>query len=177
MTKYVIFKYNKHDASVSTVTVEGVFPTKELAHERLLQITTDLIRLNPSCVVTKSNTKVSCDAFSHYYKIKKVNYDLFPSVFPDEHNNNYAYFGDESVLKLPENNRVLVETLDNNGVFDELEDECWELIKSYIAAFDCNLTDEDCISFDLAKQLQNYIIEMFVAAGVQFCDKDHNVIF
>lgn len=177
MTKYVFFKRSRHDASIGTMTVKGIFPTKKLAYERLLQIATDLMRSNPSYTVTKSDTKVSCDAFSHYYEIKKVDYDLFPSVFTDEYNNNYAVFGDEAMLKLPENNRVLIETLENSGAFDELENECWELIKSYIAAFDCKLTDEDGISFDLAKQLQNYIIQMFVSAGVQFCDKDHNVIF
>lgn len=177
MTKYVIFKRSRHDASISTITVESAFPTKELASERLSQIAANLMKLHPTYTITKNATKVSCDELSHYYEIKKVNYDLFPSVYPDEYNNNYANLGDDAMIKLPENNEVLIETLENSGAFDELENECWELIKSYIAAFDCKLTDEDGISFDLAKQLQNYIIQMFVSAGIRFCDKDYNVIF
>lgn len=59
--------------------------------------------------------------------------------------------------------------------FDTLEDDCFQLIKSYAEAFgleltdgDGNLIDEDVISFDLAKEVQETIINIFVKAGIPF---------
>lgn len=175
MTEYVIFRRNRHDASISTMTIESVFSTKELASKHLSEIAADLKRSCPTYTITKDATKVSCDRLSYYYEIKKVNYDLFSTVYPDEYNNNHAIFGDLNELELPKEPVVFDSDMDRS--LDELEVDCWKLIKSYVAAFDCKLIDEDSISFDLVKQLQNYIIQMFVSAGIRFYDRDHNVIF
>ena len=59
---------------------------------------------------------------------------------------------------------------------DELEVDCWELIKDYAALFDCKIvpnefSDENDISYDVAKSLKNSIIEMFRSAGVKSVDE------
>lgn len=71
-------------------------------------------------------------------------------------------FGDECKIILPE------EPIDCSrlGYFDELECECWELIKSYCNQFGIKIEGE--ISFDLAKEIQDCIIRQFETAGVKF---------
>ena len=59
---------------------------------------------------------------------------------------------------------------------DELEVDCWELIKDYATLFDCKIvpneySDENDISYDVAKSLQNSIIQMFRSAGVKFVNE------
>lgn len=81
----------------------------------------------------------------------------------------YVNFGDGCQIKLPEK-PVNCSRL---GYFDELEDECWNLVKQYCAMFGIEMRpDEDGeeapISFDIAKGIQDYILEQFEAAGVRF---------
>lgn len=58
------------------------------------------------------------------------------------------------------------------GFFDELEDECWELVRSYCALLGIKMIpDEDGnppISFDVAKSIQDNILEQLQEAGVEF---------
>lgn len=80
----------------------------------------------------------------------------------------YADFGDGCQIKLPEK-PINCSSL---GYFDELEEECWNLVKQYCATFGIEmLPDEDGempISFDIAKGIQDYILEKFEEAGVRF---------
>lgn len=59
------------------------------------------------------------------------------------------------------------------GYFDELEYECWELVKKYCAQFGIEiLPDEngdEAIAFDIAKGIQDKIIESIQESGVEFC--------
>lgn len=77
-------------------------------------------------------------------------------------------FGDECEIEIP-NEPIDCSSL---GYFDELEDECWNLVKAYARQFGIEIksTDEDQapISFDIAKGIQDKIIEEFEQAGVQF---------
>lgn len=87
---------------------------------------------------------------------------------------NRAVFGDSNELELPKEPVVFDGDMDCS--LDELEVDCWELIKGYAALFDCTIvpnkySDENDISYDVAKSLQNSIIQMFRSAGVKFVDK------
>lgn len=57
------------------------------------------------------------------------------------------------------------------GFFDEMEESCWDLFKSYCELFGVQLIneddDEDAISFDIAKGIQDHIIDIFLKAGVK----------
>lgn len=56
--------------------------------------------------------------------------------------------------------------------FDDLEHECWNLIEKYAEAFGIEIKyiDEICpeISFDIAKEIQDHIIDIFERSGVKF---------
>ncbi len=87
---------------------------------------------------------------------------------------NNAVFGDSNELELPKEPVVFDGDMDCS--LDELEVECWELIKDYAALFDCKIvpneySDENDISYDVAKSLQNSIIQMFRSAGVKFVNE------
>lgn len=87
---------------------------------------------------------------------------------------NRAVFGDSNELELPK--EPVVFDGDMNCSLDELEVDCWELIKDYATLFDCTIvpnkySDENDISYDVAKSLQNSIIQMFRSAGVKFVDE------
>lgn len=87
---------------------------------------------------------------------------------------NRAVFGDSNELELPKEPVVFDGDMDCS--LDELEVDCWELIKDYAALFDCTIvpnkySDENDISYDVAKSLQNSIIQMFRSAGVKFVDE------
>lgn len=77
-------------------------------------------------------------------------------------------FGDEHSIKLPD------EPIDCTPCtyFDELENDCWELVKKYSSAFGIVLVsdsgDDEAISFDVAKGVQEYIIKLFEEIGVEF---------
>ena len=57
------------------------------------------------------------------------------------------------------------------GFFDEMEESCWDLFKSYCELLGVELVpdndDEDAISFDIAKGIQDHIIDLFLKAGVK----------
>ena len=87
---------------------------------------------------------------------------------------NGAVFGDSNELELPKEPVVFDGDMDCS--LDELEVDCWELIKDYAALFDCKIvpneySDENVISYDVAKSLQNSIIQMFRSAGVKFVNE------
>ena len=58
------------------------------------------------------------------------------------------------------------------GYFDELEEECWNLVKSYCSRLGIKMIpDEDGkppISFDVAKSIQDNILGQLEEAGVEF---------
>lgn len=80
----------------------------------------------------------------------------------------YVDFGDGCQIKLPEK-PINCSRL---GYFDELEEECWRLVKQYCATFGIELMPQEDgeapISFDIAKGIQDYILEQFEDAGVRF---------
>jgi len=52
-----------------------------------------------------------------------------------------------------------------------MEESCWDLFKSYCELLGVELVpdndDEDAISFDIAKGIQDHIIDLFLKAGVK----------
>lgn len=94
-------------------------------------------------------------------------------IYP-KNDTNRAVFGDSAELELPKEPVVFNGNMDCS--LDELEVDCWELIKAYAALFDCKIvpnkySDENDISYDVAKSLQNSIIQMFRSAGVKFVNE------
>lgn len=77
-------------------------------------------------------------------------------------------FGDECQIVIPE------QPIDCSrlGYFDELEYECWDLVKRYCEHLGIeilpNEDGEEAISFDIAKGIQDKIIEELQQAGVEF---------
>lgn len=82
--------------------------------------------------------------------------------------NEVVNLGDDCLMVIP-NEPVDCSSL---GYFDELEEECWDLVKSYCSRLGIKLIpDEDGkppISFDVAKSIQDNILEHLQEAGVQF---------
>ena len=76
-------------------------------------------------------------------------------------------FGDECLISFP-NEPVDCSRL---GYFDELEYDCWDLVKKYCGYLGIKIESGD-ISFDIAKGIQDHIIEQFQEAGVQFKFED-----
>lgn len=76
--------------------------------------------------------------------------------------------GDEHELMIPK------EPIDCSQLecFDELEESCWDLFKSYCEYFGLKLIneddDEDAISFDIAKGIQEVILKVLQNAGIKF---------
>lgn len=98
-------------------------------------------------------------------------------IYP-KNDTNRAVFGDSAELELPKEPVVFNGDMDCSldELVDELEVDCWELIKAYAALFDCKIvpneySDENDISYDVAKSLQNSIIQMFRSAGVKFVNE------
>ncbi len=81
---------------------------------------------------------------------------------------NIGNLGDECQIIIPS------EPVDCSrlGYFDELEEECWDLVKLYCKWLGIELVpDEDGeipISFDIAKSIQDTILNNLEEAGVQF---------
>ena len=81
-------------------------------------------------------------------------------------------FGDECQIVLPD------EPIDCSklGYFDVLEYECWDLVKKYCEHFGIEIlpdeNGEEAINFDMAKQLQDKILESLEEVGVQFKFED-----
>lgn len=72
-------------------------------------------------------------------------------------------FGDECQISIP-TEPIKCSKL---GYFDELEYGCWDLVKKYCEKFGIEIKSGD-ISFDIAKGVQDNIIEKFMEAGVKF---------
>lgn len=76
--------------------------------------------------------------------------------------------GDEHEIKIPE------EPIDCSELecFDELEESCWTLFKSYCEYLGIKLVneddDEEAISFDIAKGIQEHILNVLQNAGIKF---------
>lgn len=60
------------------------------------------------------------------------------------------------------------------NTFDEVEYDCWELIKKYAALFDVQLEceDDEEPDFWMAKQVQEAVLNLFTGAGFVFVRKD-----
>ena len=77
-------------------------------------------------------------------------------------------FGDEGLLLVPK------QPIDCSklGYFDSMEDRCWELIKEYADHLGIEVirdgSGEEAINYDLAKRIQETIINEFMMAGVEF---------
>lgn len=71
-------------------------------------------------------------------------------------------FGDGCNISIPE------QPIDCSkiGYFDELEYDCWELIKTYCGYLGIEIVSGD-ISFDIAKGIQDHIIQQFQKAGLK----------
>lgn len=107
-------------------------------------------------------------------KHKKFDENPYSDFIYPKNDTNRAVFGDSAELELPKEPVVFNGDMDCS--LDELEADCWELIKDYAALFDCKIvpnkySDENDISYDVAKSLENSIIEMFRSAGVKFVDE------
>lgn len=72
-------------------------------------------------------------------------------------------FGDECAIQIPEKPIDCTKM----GFFDELEYDCWDLIKKYCERFGIEIKSGD-ISFDISKGIQDNIIGQFQRAGVIF---------
>lgn len=104
----------------------------------------------------------------------KVHNTLYSDYIYPKDGTNRAVFGDLTELELPKEPVVFDGDMDCS--LDELEVDCWELIKDYAALFNCKIvpndfSDEGDISHDVAKSLQNSIIQMFRSAGVKFVNE------
>lgn len=77
-----------------------------------------------------------------------------------------AQFGDEAEIAFP---RKPIDC-SRLGYFDDLEYECWDLVKRYAEWLGIEIIteDEDGISFDVAKDIQELILKWFEGAGVKF---------
>lgn len=79
-----------------------------------------------------------------------------------------ADFGDGCKIRVPD------KAIDCSrlGYFDELEEDCWRLVKEYCATFGIELLPQEegeaPISFDIAKGIQDFIIGSLQEAGVEF---------
>ena len=78
-------------------------------------------------------------------------------------NRKIVRFGDECEISIPAE-PIKCSKL---GYFDELEYDCWDLVKKYCGTFGIEIESGD-ISFDIAKGVQDHILEKFMEAGVKF---------
>lgn len=108
----------------------------------------------------------------------KLNENPYADFIYPKNDINRAVFGDSAELELPKEPVVFNGNMDCSldELVDELEVDCWELIKAYAALFGCKIvpneySDENDISYDVAKSLQNSIIQMFRSAGVKFVNE------
>ena len=83
-------------------------------------------------------------------------------------NGKVVDFGDDCQIVIPK------EPIDCSklGYFDEMEGECWDLVKGYLAKFGIELLPnedgEEPMSDYLAKGVQDKIVELLQEAGVEF---------
>lgn len=99
-------------------------------------------------------------------------------IIENQEKNKIGSFADDCNIVLP-NEAVDCSKL---GFFDEIEYECWHLVEKYADLLGLELIqnpcDEEPISFDLAKKVQDCILEAFESAGVQFkfCEEEEQRI-
>ena len=90
-------------------------------------------------------------------------------------NKHEVQFGDEGFLLVP-NKPIDCSKL---GYFDAMEEECWELIKSYAERLGIDILPgedgEEAINFDLAKRIQDTILNEFMMAGVEMKFSDEGI--
>ena len=77
-------------------------------------------------------------------------------------------FGDEGLILVP-NQPIDCSKL---GYFDTMEDRCWDLVKEYADRLGIEIirdgAGEEAINYDLAKRIQETILNEFMMAGVEF---------
>lgn len=87
-------------------------------------------------------------------------------------NNNITILGDDTYIKIPENTIQL-----KTPVMDELENELWNTMQQYLAAFGITLINEDGEPIDsdeanppyyVIKSMQDYLIQTLEEAGCKF---------
>lgn len=77
-------------------------------------------------------------------------------------------FGDEGLILVPK------QPIDCSklGYFDAMEDRCWDLVKEYADQLGIEVirdgSGEEAINYDLAKRIQETILNEFLMAGVEF---------
>lgn len=113
------------------------------------------------------------DALEEYgYAFKKIcdddnNFNVLAEEALDEAN-KLVDFGDNCKIVLPDERIDCAEL----GYFDELEYDCWELIEKYADKFGIKIISDDPRdirnSFDISKGVQDWILNRFEEAGVQF---------
>lgn len=172
-TKNTLYKVNQMYGSSYFVEASSkeelfVFVADKVSKGAIISSVTE-VRLDGS------TPKVKVLSDKEFKKILKNMFDENPySDFIYLNDTNNAVFGDSNELELPKEPVVFDGDMDCS--LDELEVDCWELIKDYAALFDCKIvpneySDENGISYDVAKSLQNSIIQMFRSAGVKFVDE------
>ena len=91
-------------------------------------------------------------------------------VYRCEENNLNAYklgfVGDNCKILIP------TERIDCSNIcfFDDLEHECWELVEKYLEHLRIDVVQDDIsdrISFDIAMEIQDYILDKILEAGVK----------
>ena len=99
--------------------------------------------------------------------LSKHNYFAWPSVARLK-NGKVADFGDDCQIVIP-NEPIDCSKL---GYFDELESDCWELVKGYLAKLGIELVanedGEEPMSDYVAKSVQDKVIELLQESGVEF---------
>ncbi len=84
-----------------------------------------------------------------------------------EQNGTLAKLGDDCRIIVP-NDTVDCSRL---GYFDELEEKCWQLVKDYCDTLGIKMLAEDGEiphSFDISKEIQDYILGKLQESGVEF---------
>lgn len=100
--------------------------------------------------------------------LTKKQEQIFMELDSDDEDRRTVGFGDGCQIVIP-NGEIDCSRL---GYFDELENDCWNLVKQYFAKFGIEiLSDEDgeeAIDFYIAKEIQDKILEELQNAGVKF---------
>lgn len=93
----------------------------------------------------------------------KLDKDLKHITFDYEFG-GFGCLGDECEIVIPE------DTIDctDSAVFDELEEECWNLVMKYCDAFGIDVISKDVVSYDITKGIQGQILNHLIDAGVSF---------
>lgn len=100
--------------------------------------------------------------------LTKKQEQIFTELDADSEERITVAFGDECQIVIP-NGEIDCSRL---GYFDELESDCWNLVKQYCATLGIeilpNEDGEEPIDFYIAKEIQDKILEELQNAGVKF---------